>query len=84
MTGTRLREMLRNHPSLSLGVALVVLGGTYGGAATFTAGHVASHSTVDGVAIGGLSAPEATATLQRALAGRAVRPVRLTTSSGRS
>ena len=50
--------MLGNHPSLILGAALVVLGGTYGGVATFTAGHVASHSTVDGVAIGGMSAPE--------------------------
>ena len=82
MTGTRMMEILRSRPSLGLVVALVVLGGTYGAVATFMAGHVASHSTVDGVAIGGMSAHEATATLQRALAGRAVRPVRLTTPSG--
>jgi len=62
--------------------AVVVLGGVYGGLATFLAGHVAGNVTVDGVAIGGMSPREATVALQRVLAGESSLPVHLTVPSG--
>ena len=62
---------------LRLVVALVVLGGTYYGLATFLSRHVPSNTTVDGIAIGGMSPDEATVTLQRVLATRASQPVHL-------
>ena len=55
--------------------AVVVLVGAYGGVATFMAGRVASHVTVGGVAIGGMSPMEANAALQRELTGKASTPV---------
>ena len=73
--------MLRNRAVLGLAVALIVLGGAYGGLAIFLAGHVASDVRVDGIAVGGMSSREATATLERVLAGRALRPVHLTAQS---
>ncbi len=62
---------------LRLLVAVVVLGGAYAGLALFVSRHVPTSTTVDGVAIGGMSPGEATVTLQRVLAARASRPVHL-------
>jgi len=39
---------------LRLLVALVVLGGLYGGLAVFVGRHVPTNTTVDGIAIGGM------------------------------
>ena len=69
--------MVASRAFLRLVVALVVLGGTYYGLATFLSRHVPSNTTVDGIAIGGMSPDEATVTLQRVLATRASRPVLL-------
>jgi vancomycin resistance protein YoaR len=77
----RLVTMLRNRAVLGLAVALIVLGGAYGGLAIFLAGHVASNVRVDGIAVGGMSSREATVTLERVLAGRVLRPVHLTVQS---
>jgi vancomycin resistance protein YoaR len=73
--------MLRSRALLVSAVALIVLVVAYGGLATFLAGHVASNVRVDGIAIGGMSPREATDTLQRVLAGRALKPVQLTAAS---
>ena len=62
---------------LRLLVAVVVLGGAYCGLALFASRHVPTSTTVDRVAIGGMSPGEATVTLQRVLASRASRPVHL-------
>jgi len=62
---------------LRLAVALAVLGGTYYGLAVFLSQHVPSNTTVDGIAIGGMSPDAATVTLQRLLATEASRPVHL-------
>ena len=62
-------------------VALLVLGGVYFGLATFLSRHVPSNTTVDQIAIGGMSPDEATVTLKRVLASRASRPMRLETPS---
>ena len=62
---------------LRLLVAVVVLGGLYAGLATFVSRHVPANTTVDGIAIGGMSPAAATVTLQGVLASRASRPVRL-------
>ena len=66
---------------LRLLVALVVLGGLYGGLAVFVGRHVPTNTTVDGIAIGGMSPDEATVTLQRVLATRASQPIHLQTPS---
>jgi vancomycin resistance protein YoaR len=62
---------------LRLAVALAVLGGAYYAVAAFLSLHVPSSTTVDGVAIGGMSTEEATVTLQRVLATGASRPVHI-------
>jgi vancomycin resistance protein YoaR len=62
---------------LRMAVALAVLGGTYCGLAVFLSQHVPSNTTVDGVAIGGMSPDAATVTLQRVLATKASRPVHI-------
>ena len=62
---------------LRLVAALVVLGATYYGLAIFLSRHVPSNTTVDGIAIGGMSRDQATVTLQRVLATRASQPVHL-------
>lgn len=67
---------------LRLVLALVVLGGVYGGLAAFLGGHVATNATVDGVAIGGMTPEEASTTLKRVLAPTTSRPVRLTVPTG--
>ncbi len=66
---------------LRLLLAIVVLGGVYGGLAIFLGRHVATSTRVDGIAIGGMSPDEATVTLQRVLGTRASRPVHLETPS---
>lgn len=66
---------------LRLLLAMVVLGGVYCGLAIFVGRHVATSTTVDGIAIGGMSPDEATVTLQRVLGTRASRPVHLETPS---
>jgi len=66
---------------LRLLVALVVLGGVYFGLATFLSRHVPSNTTVDRIAIGGMTPNEATVTLKRVLAARASQPILLTTPS---
>lgn len=67
---------------LRLVVALVVLGGAYSGLATFLSRHIPANATVNDIAIGGLSHDEATTFIQRNLATRASRPVRLESPSG--
>jgi len=62
-------------------MALVVLGGVYGGLAAFLSGHVPSNATVDGIAIGGMSPREAAVTLKRVLATTSSRPVHLKVKS---
>ncbi|MHB1473010.1 MAG: VanW family protein [Dermatophilaceae bacterium] len=62
---------------MRLFVALLVLGGVYSGLATFLSLHVPSDTTVDRIAIGGMSPDEATVTLKRVLASRASRPIHL-------
>lgn len=62
---------------LRLLVSVVVLCGAYGGLAFFASRHVPASTTVDGVAIGGMSPGEATVTLQKVLASNASRPVHL-------
>ena len=69
--------MQANRVFLRLVVALAVLGAVYYGLATFLGGHVPTNTTVEGVAIGGMSPSEATVTLQRVLATRASQPVHL-------
>ena len=59
---------------LRLLLALVVLGGAYFGLATFLGRHVPSRTTVDRIAIGGMSPHDATVTLKRVLASRAPPP----------
>ncbi|MEO6143069.1 MAG: VanW family protein [Dermatophilaceae bacterium] len=66
---------------LRLLLAMVVLGGVYFGLAIFVGRHVATSTTVDGIAIGGMSPDEATVTLERVLGIRASRPVHLETPS---
>lgn len=67
---------------LRLTVSLVVLAGLYVGLATFLSGHVPANARVNGIAIGGMSTREATSTLERLLAARVSRPVRLETVAG--
>ena len=62
-------------------LALVVLGGVYFGLALYLSRHVPSSTTVDRIAIGGMTTDEASVTLQRVLASRASRPVHLETPS---
>jgi len=69
--------MQAKRAALRLLVALVVLGGVYYGLATFLGRHVASNTSVSGIAIGGMSPGEATVTLQRVLASKASRPIHL-------
>jgi len=66
---------------LRLLAALVLLCGMYVGLATFVTRHVPTNTTVDGIAIGGMTPAAATITLQRFLAFRASQPVHLVTSS---
>ena len=66
---------------LRLLLALVVLGGAYFGLATFLGRHVPSRTTVDRIAIGGMSPHDATVTLKRVLASRASQPIHLETPS---
>lgn len=73
--------MQASRSVLRLVVALVVLGGVYCGLAIFLSRHVPSNTTVDRIAIGGMSPNEATVTLKRVLASRASRPVHLGTPS---
>jgi vancomycin resistance protein YoaR len=83
MTRTRaMVQRLHRHWAIAgLAVATIVLGGVYVGLAIFLAGHVPSDTTVDGVAIGGMSPREASVTLKRGLDTKAARPVHLTTGS---
>jgi len=62
-------------------VALVVLGAVYLGLAVFLSRHVPSNTTVDRIAIGGMTPHEATVTLKRVLAARASQPIHLLTPS---
>jgi vancomycin resistance protein YoaR len=78
---TLMEQLLRNRVWAGLGLAAIVLVVVYGGLATFLAGHVASNVTVDGVAIGGMTSGEATATLQNVMDTKVSRPVRLTVPS---
>ena len=80
-TKALLERMRRSRVRLGVTAAILMLAAVYGGLATFLGGHVASNVTVDGVAIGGMSSREATITLDRALAGRAARPVHLSVPS---
>src|SRR5665648_261918 len=73
--------MKRSRVLLRLVVALVVLGGVYGGFAAFLSGHVPANTRVDGIAIGGMSPGEAKVTLKRLLATKALLPVHLTVPS---
>ncbi len=75
--GTSVEHTQAGRVFLRLLVAVVVLGGAYAGLALFVSRHVPTSTTVDGVAIGGMSPGEATVTLQRVLAARASRPVHL-------
>jgi vancomycin resistance protein YoaR len=70
------------RPLWLMAAVVVVLGGVYGGLATFLAGHVAANVTVDGVAVGGMSPREATNALRHVLATEALLPVHLTVPSG--
>ena len=74
-------NMLRSRALLVSAVAMIALVVVYGGLATFLAGHVASNVRVEGIAIGGMSPREATDTLQRVLASRALKPMQLTAAS---
>ena len=58
-------------------VSLLVLGGVYFGLAAFLSRHVPSNTTVDRIAIGGMSPDEAAVTLKRVLASPASRPIHL-------
>jgi vancomycin resistance protein YoaR len=69
--------MQANRVFLRLFMSLVVLGGVYCGLAIFLSRHVPSRTTVDAIAIGGMTPSQATVTLQRVLATRASRPVHL-------
>lgn len=62
-------------------VSLVVLVGIYVGVASFVSRQVSPNARVDGIAIGGMSPSQATATLERALATTTSRPVLLRTPS---
>lgn len=73
--------MQASRAIVRLVVALVVLGAVYLGLAAFLSGHVPSNTTVDRIAIGGMTPNEATVTLKRVLAARASQPVHLETPS---
>ena len=73
--------MQASRAFVRLVVALVVLGGLYLGLATFLSRHVPSRTSVDGIAVGGMTPGEATVTLQHVLATRASRPVHLAAPS---
>jgi len=75
--GTSVEQMRTGRVFLRLLVSVAVLGGLYAGLATVVSRHVPASTTVDGIAIGGMSPAGATVTLKRALASRASRPVRL-------
>jgi len=62
---------------LRLAVSLAVLGGAYCGLAVFLSSHVPSETTVEGIAVGGMSPETATVTLQRVLAASASQPVHI-------
>ena len=81
MTRTKamVQQLHRHWAIAALAVATIVLGGVYVGLAIFLAGHVPSNTTVDGVAIGGMSPGEASVALKRGLDTEAARPVHLTT-----
>lgn len=66
-----------NRSIVRLVVALVVLAGVYCTLGVFLSRHVPSNTTVDRIAIGGMSPEQATVTLKRVLASRASRPIRL-------
>ena len=72
-----MEQIQASRAFLRLLMSLVVLGGVYFGLATVLGRHVPTRTTVDGIAIGGMSPNEATVTLQRVLAARASRPVHL-------
>jgi vancomycin resistance protein YoaR len=74
-------EIFSNRAWWGLAAAVFVLGG-YCGLAGVTSGRVAPRVSVGGVAIGGMTAQEATATLQRAVASKTSIPVHLTAPSG--
>ncbi|HEY8652488.1 MAG TPA: VanW family protein [Dermatophilaceae bacterium] len=73
--------MQASRAIVRLVVALVVLGAVYLGLAGFLSGHVPSNTTIDRIAIGGMTPNEATVTLKRVLAARASQPVHLETPS---
>ncbi len=73
--------MQASRAIVRLVVALVVLGAVYLGLATFLSRHVPSNTTVDRIAIGGMTPDEATVTLKSVLAARASQPVHLETPS---
>lgn len=75
------QQLQRHWTIVALAVAAVVLGAVYLALATFLAGQVPSNTTVEGVAVGGMSPHEASVTLKRGLNTQAVRPVRLTAGS---
>jgi len=73
--------MQASRAIVRLVVALLVLGAVYLGLAVFLSRHVPSNTTVDRIAIGGMTPNEATVTLKRVLAARASQPVYLETPS---
>lgn len=73
--------MQASRAILRLVVALVVLGVVYLGLAAFLSRHVPSNTTVDRIAIGGMTPNEASVTLKRVLAARASQPIHLETPS---
>ena len=73
--------MQASRAIVRLVVALVVLGAVYLGVAAFLSRHVPSNTTVDRIAIGGMTPNEATVTLKRVLAARASQPIHLETPS---
>jgi vancomycin resistance protein YoaR len=73
--------MQSSRAILRLMLALVVLGGAYAGLATFLSHHLPSRTTVNRIAVGGMSPAEATVTLKRVLASRASQPIHLETAS---
>ena len=73
--------MQASRAIVRLVVALVVLGAVYLGVAAFLSSHVPSNTTVDRIAIGGMTPNAATVTLKRVLAARASQPIHLETPS---
>jgi len=73
--------MQASRAIVRLVVALLVLGAVYLGLAVFLSRNVPSNTTVDRIAIGGMTPNEAAVTLKRVLAARASQPVHLETPS---